>query len=77
MWRFCHTDMSLGLLVHGVSLVAYLVATGGTTSRARVHMIIACLIELLESAWRACDCLSPTIPTSVFISKMKTWPRRW
>jgi hypothetical protein len=23
MWRFCHTDMSLGLLVH-VSLVAYL-----------------------------------------------------
>jgi len=40
MWRFCHTDMSLGLLVHGVSLVAYLVATGGTTSRARVHMVM-------------------------------------
>ena len=32
--------MSLGLLVHGVSLVAYLVATGGTTSRARVHMVM-------------------------------------
>lgn len=62
MWRFCHTDMSLGLLVHGVSLVAFLVATGGTTSRARVHMvmIISSLVKLLESAWRPCECLSPS-----------------